>query len=73
MTLDQASLDRIDEISRHPTISRGVSAVVVTLAYRPKKLADNVDIFVDCRIADMKMSMHCHRGYFPSIDDLEDA
>lgn len=35
VTLDQASLDRVDEISRHPTISRGVRIACVNLDYRP--------------------------------------
>ncbi|MBE3048970.1 hypothetical protein IMZ48_42025, partial [Candidatus Bathyarchaeota archaeon] len=54
VSLDQASLNRIDEISRHPTISRGVHSVIVTLDYRPKELAESLDLFVEFRARQMK-------------------
>lgn len=54
VTLDQASLDRIDDISRHPTIFRGVRRVCVNLDYRREGYAENLEWFVKRGVEEVK-------------------
>ncbi|MBE3048969.1 hypothetical protein IMZ48_42020 [Candidatus Bathyarchaeota archaeon] len=53
VSLDQASLDIIDEISRHPSLSRGVRGVRVKLDYRPRDMAESLHLFARCRQRDL--------------------
>ena len=52
--LEQASLDRLDEISRIPEIAGGVRGIEVVLAYRSKKFAADLGELVARRTAEIK-------------------
>ena len=54
VSLDEESLDMMDEISRHPTIGRGVRSVIVTLDYRPAELVESLRMFIVCRVCEMR-------------------
>ncbi|KAL8997609.1 MAG: hypothetical protein Q9169_003156 [Polycauliona sp. 2 TL-2023] len=45
--LNQASLDRLDTISKHPTISKGVRIVRIVLDYFDYELADSLELFAE--------------------------
>lgn len=67
--LEQASLDRLDEISRIPEIARSVRGIEVILAYRSKELAADLGKFVARRKLDIKDIGDLR----PSRADLEEA
>ncbi|KAE9362683.1 hypothetical protein N431DRAFT_358420, partial [Stipitochalara longipes BDJ] len=43
--LNPSSLYHLEEVSRHPTISKGILCVRVVLSYYDSYLADNIDVF----------------------------
>ena len=58
--LSQASLNRIDNISRSPLIAAGVRGIQVVLEYRPRELAEDLSRFKDYRKKDLdSISSRC--------------
>ena len=51
--LEQASLDRLDEISRIPHVAAGVRGFEVILAYRPEEFAGDFGRFIEHREGDL--------------------
>lgn len=70
--LEQASLNRLDTISRIPDIAGGVRGIEIALAYRPKELAADLGKFITRRKVDVENARNFKLRHVyprdPSID-----
>ncbi|CAN8105423.1 unnamed protein product [Discula destructiva] len=63
ITLDSASLAHLDELSRHPTLSKGIQAVCVHMCHLTATLAANELEFVDFLATEMRDQVGLHRDH----------
>lgn len=70
-----SSLSRLDEISRHPIISKGVCAVRVVLHYYDSMLSTHIEKFIPYRAAELEQQLDVFEDMLSSGDlaDMSDV